>query len=242
VAIRRTLYEVLQITRAASPEIISSAYEGRLRSLGDSAAPEVLAERQLIRDAHSILTDPVRRKLYDDKLREQAMRAAGSGGDVTAVRSRMSTPAVEPSESSPLGWMIGIAVLAAVAIGGAWVYLSHKQAVEAQRMEEARQAEQARQRETEAQRQRENMEWAKAEYEKRQKDMEFQKWEAQRQRDRIQIQHEQQQNARQQAAAEQRAAMDRQRQEQENLRRSQAELARQQRYLQELERNRAMRF
>ena len=74
-AAKKTLYEVLQVARNAGGEVITSAYETRMRALAGSAAPEVLAERTLLQEAHAILFDPVRRKLYDDKLREQAMRA-----------------------------------------------------------------------------------------------------------------------------------------------------------------------
>jgi len=61
-AIKKTLYEVLQVSRTASGEVITSAYEARLRALGDSAAPEVIAEKGILRDAHAILSDAVRRK------------------------------------------------------------------------------------------------------------------------------------------------------------------------------------
>ena len=240
-AIRKTLYEVLQVARTANTEVIDVAYETRLRALGDSGAPEVIAERTLLRDAHAILSDPVRRKLYEEKLREQAIRAMTSGG-VPTERPANSAAAVEAAPSSPLAWMIGVAIVAAVGVGGGWVYLSHKRAVEAQRLEEARQAQLAREREAEAQRQQEAVDWAKAEYEKRQKDMAMQRWEAQGQRDRAQMVYTQQQVERDKANEARRKELDKQRQEQENLRRSQADLARQQRYLQQLERERAMRF
>src|SRR5437868_12776319 len=185
-AAKKTLYEVLQVARNANPEVIKSAFETRLRALAGNAAPEVLAERTLLQEAHAIVSDPVRRKLYDDKLREQAMRAAGSGGDAPAKRSTVFAQADEATDapqSSPLGWMIGIAVLAAVAIGGIWTYLNHTQAKEALRLDELRRAELVRLQEEAARRQQEQAEFAKAQFEKRQQDLDWQKQEAERRRD-----------------------------------------------------------
>lgn len=246
-ATKRTLYEVLRVARNATDDAIRAAFETRMRELSGNAAPEALAERTLVQDAQAILADPARRKLYDDKLRDQALRAAGSGGDALAQRSTVfaASEADDAPQSTPLGWMIGIAALGAVAIGGTWTYMSHKQAKEALRLEEMRQAEQARLQEEAAQRQREQAEWAKAQAEKRQQDIEWQKQEAERRRDAAYFQQQtrqQQMDARQKAMEEQRAKYEQQREEQENLRRSQAELERQRRYLQELERSRNMNF
>ena len=247
-ATKKTLYEVLQVARNANPEVIKSAFETRLRALAGNAAPEVLAEKTLLQDAHAILSDPVRRKLYDDKLREQALRAAGSGGDALAKRSTVFAAPAESDDapqSSPLGWMIGIAVLGAVAVGGTWTYLNHSQAKEALRLEEMRRVEQARLQEEAAQHQREQAEWAKAQAEKRQDEIQWRNQEAERRRDAAYFQQQnrqQQMDARQRAQEEQRAKYEQQRIEQENLRRSQMELERQRRYLQEAERNRGMKF
>ena len=248
-AIKKTLYEVLQVSRTASAEVITSAYDARLRALGDSAAPEVIAEKGILRDAHAILSDAVRRKLYDEKLREEAIRAMANGGVAPRVPASATLAADATSTSSPLGWMVGVALLLAVGLGGAWTYFSHKRAVEAARIEEARLTEQKRLQQEVAERQRENSEWAKAQYEQRQKEADMRRWEMQRDRERVMSQHQTDQwsrqramDERQKADAERRAAYERQRIEQENLRRSQMELHRQQRYLQELERDRAMKF
>src|SRR3954466_9912058 len=206
-AAKKTLYEVLQVARNASGEVIKSAYETRVRALAGSAAPEVLAERTLLQEAHAILADPVRRKLYDDKLREQAMRAAASGGDALARKSTVFEQADESAEvaqSSPLGWMIGVALLAAVAVGGTWTYLNHTQAKEALRLEEVRRAELVRLQEEAARRQQEQAEFAKAQFEKRQQDLDWQKQEAERRRDAAYFQQQtrqQQMDDRQRAAA-----------------------------------------
>ena len=249
-AIKKTLYEVLHVSRTASAEVITSAYEARLRAFGDSAAPEVIAEKGIVRDAHAILSDPIRRKLYDEKLREEAIRAMARGTDAAPRAPASATLAAEAaSSSSPLGLLIGVAVVLAVCVAGAWTYFGHKHAVEAARLEEARLAEQKRLQEEVAQRERENSEWAKAQQEQRQKEAEMRRWEMQRDRDRAMAQHQTDQWSRQRAMeermkadAERRAQYDRQRIEQENLRRSQMDLQRQQRYLQELERDRAMKF
>jgi hypothetical protein len=163
---------------------------------------------------------------------------------VSAASPASATFDVAP-RSSPLGWMIGIAVLVAVAIGGTWTYLDHKRAMEAVRLQEARLAEEKRLKEEAAERQRENAEWAKGQVEQRQKDAEMRQWEAQRSRDRASSQYVDQHIARQKALDDRQKAQERaalQRVEMENLRRSQLELQRQQRYLRDLERDRAMKF
>jgi predicted ribosomally synthesized peptide with SipW-like signal peptide len=248
-ATKKTLYEVLQVARNASPEVIKSAFETRMGALAGNAAPEVLAERTLLQDAYAILSDPVRRKLYDDKMREQALRAAGSGGDALASKRSTvfaaSADSDDTAQSTPLGWMVGIAVLGAVVIGGTWTYFNNTQAKEALRIEEMRRAEQARLAEEAALRQREQAEWAKAQAEKRQDEAEWRRQEQERRRDAMYLQQQsrqQQMDARQRAQEEQRAKYEQQRAEQESLRRSQMELERQRRYLQELERSRNMNF
>ena len=246
-AAKKTLYEVLQVSRSANERVIAAAYQARLAALGSSAAPEVVAEKAVLRDAYAILSDPVRRTLYDQKLREDAMRAMASGSDLPprVPASATLAPALASSSSSPLAWMIGIAILAAVGIGGAATYWNHKHAQEEARIEEARRVEQKRLAEEAAQRERENQDWAKTQYEQRQKDMEMRRWEAQRDRDRATSERYARQatyDEQRRIAAERRAEYERQHLEQQNLYRQQLELQRQQRYLQELERNRAMRF
>lgn len=246
---KKTLYDVLQIARTADTDVITSAYDTRMRALGNSTAPEVLTEKELLRNAHAILSDPVRRKLYDDKLRDEALRTMGVGGDPAALRPAAAGGApVSIEEPSRLPWLM-IAVFAAIALAGTWMYLDHKRSVERLRQAEAQRIEQARREEEEAKRRLEGAEWAKAEYEKRQQEIAMQRWEAQRQRDRAQSEMTQRQYASQQAQYERQRAMDerraeaeRKRQEQENLRRQQQQLQREQRYLQELERNRGMKF
>lgn len=245
-AIKKTLYEVLQVSRTASSEVITSAYDARVRQLGASGAPEVLTEKAVLREAHAILCDPVRRQLYDNKLREDALRALASGTNMPEPARAATLAPASGSSTSALGWMIGIAALSMVALGGAVTYSSNKRAAEEARLEEARLVEQKRVQQEAEQRARENAEWAKAQQEQSRKDQEMRRWEMQRERDRsmsnYQYSRDRDYEARQKAAAEQRAAYERQRVEQENLRRSQMELQRQQRYLQELERDRAMRF
>lgn len=246
---KKTLYDVLQVSRTASTEVITSAYETRMRALGDSSAPEVLAERELLRNSQAILSDPTRRKLYDEKLRDEALRTMGSGGDPNAVRPSAATHAAAAAdEPSRLPWLM-IAVFGALALAGTWLYLDHKRSVERLRQAEAQRVEQARLLEEEAKLRQDNAEWAKAEIEKRQQEMAMRRWEAQRQRDQAQSEHSQRQYANQLAQQERQKAMDarrseaeRQRQEQENLRRQQIQLQREQRMLRELENNRGMKF
>src|SRR5438874_5701326 len=231
-AIKKTLYEVLQVSRTASGVVITSAYEARVRALGDSAAPEVIAEKGILRDAHAILSDAVRRKLYDEKLREEAIRAMASGTDVAPRAPASATLAAgAASSSSPLGLMVGVALLLAVGVAGAWTYFGHKHAVAAARIEEARLAEQKRLQEEVALRERENSEWSKAQYEQRQKEAARRRRGQQRESERVMSRHQSDQWSRQRAREERQktdadrgAAYDRQGIEQENLRRSQMEL------------------
>src|SRR3954470_10221899 len=84
-ATKKNLYQVLQVPRNATPDVIRAAYEARVKALGTSAAPEAMNERNLLRQASDILSDAARRKLYDAKLLEESARGAASGGDALAT-------------------------------------------------------------------------------------------------------------------------------------------------------------
>ena len=69
--LERTLYDVLEVSRHASPVVVKAAYRSLAQSLhpdknsGANASGERLAE---INDAYSILSDPVKRLSYDRTL------------------------------------------------------------------------------------------------------------------------------------------------------------------------------
>jgi len=247
---KKTLYQVLQVSATADSEVVKAAYSARLAALQDSLAPEVAAERIIMREAYELLADPVRRKLYDEKLRDERFRALSSGGVEESrprpanARAGFDTDAVK---SSPVGWMAGIGLLLAVSIGGSWVWLDHKRKIEAQRLLEMRQAEDLRQKEEQARLQRETVDWAKDRIDNDRRSVEERRQDAQRQADNRRIEYERQRlaqqeqaDARRQQSERQRADMDQRRREQEDLRRSQQQLERDRRTLQELERNRGM--
>jgi curved DNA-binding protein CbpA len=230
VTIRRTLYEVLQVPRSASEEAIRSGYEMRLRGLGASAAPEILAERTLVREAHAVLSDPLLRRAYDERLQ--------------SARSSVSPALAAAESSSPAWWKIALVALAAVAIVGTWKHVSDQRVlrlVEESRAEEQRRldAEAAeRQKEETAQRQRETRESMQRESERRQREYEVRRWESQRDYERSATQYRTPDYRNQWAIEERRQEQERQRREQESVYRSQLEVERQRRYLEELERER----
>jgi curved DNA-binding protein CbpA len=247
---KRTLYQTLQVSPAAEPEVIKAAYEARFAALKESVAPEVAAERTILREAYELLCDPVRRKLYDTKLKEERLRALSSGGEEEPrprPANARSSLAAEPSAHSHVSWMAGISLLVAVGVGGTWVWLDHKRKVEAQRLEAERQAEDARLKEERARLQRETVDWIKDRTDATMEAQEQRRQEIMRQNDNRRLEYDRQRAAQQEQMeeqrrrqAEQRATYEEQRREQENLRRSQQQLERDRRYLQELERNRGM--
>lgn len=122
---KKTLYQVLHVNTTAAPEVIKAAYEARMAALKDNAAPEVAAERIFIREAYELLADPVRKKLYDEKLREQFRSLSGGGMEEARPRpanARLEHVA-EPSPGFSRSWIGSIALLLAVGVIGAWVWL-----------------------------------------------------------------------------------------------------------------------
>ncbi|MFN2644308.1 MAG: DnaJ domain-containing protein [Burkholderiales bacterium] len=229
-ATKRTLYEVLQVPRTASEETIRSAYELRLRGLGASAAPEIVTERTMVREAHAVLCDPARRGLYDENL-------LSAGSPIPR--------ALEGATDSSSGWWkIVVVLLAVVAIGGTWKHLNDRRLTrlaEETRAEEKRRLDvEAAEREKEeaAQRQRETRESMERESERRQRESEIRRWEAQREYERTASRYRAPDYRRQWADEERRQELERERREQESVYRSQLEVERQKRYLEELERER----
>lgn len=249
---KKNLYQVLQVSMTAAPEVIKAAYDARVAALKDSAAPEVAAERTIIREAYELLADPVRRKLYDEKLREQFRALSGGGMEEARARPANARPGrpervdgLAPGFSS--GWIGGIALLLAVAVGGTWVWLDHKRKVDELRLQEFKAAEEARLKEERSNLTRETVDWAKDRSDAARQAAEERRQEMTRQNDSRRFEYERQRLAQQQQMEERRRISEQQRadaqarrQEQEDLRRSQQQLERDRRYLQELERNRGM--
>ncbi|MSQ63104.1 MAG: hypothetical protein EXR33_04600 [Betaproteobacteria bacterium] len=250
VVAKKTLYQVLHVNTTAAPEVIKAAYEARMAALKDNAAPEVAAERIFIREAYELLADPVRKKLYDEKLREQFRSLSGGGGWRKRVRGRRmrawNTSRSPPRDSAAAGSAALRCCLrwASSAPGSG---STHKHKVDALRLLEFQQAEEARQKAEQANLVRETVDWAKDRSDTSRQAAEERRQEAMRQSDNRRIEYERQRMTQQEQieerrrVAEQRQAdYQRQRQEQEDLRRSQQQLERDRRYLQELERNRGI--
>jgi curved DNA-binding protein CbpA len=246
---KKTLYQTLQVSTTADEAVIKAAYETRIAALKDSAAPEVAAERIILREAYELLADPVRKKLYDEKLREQFRALSGGGGEEARARPANARVerGVEPSPGFSGSWVRGVALLLAVGIIGTWVWLDHRHKAEALRLQEFQQAEEARLKAERANLTRETVDWAKdrsdaawqaAEERRREaaRQSESQRFEYERQR----VAQQDQMEERRRMAEQQRADAMQRRQEQEDLRRSQQQLERDRRYLQEMERNRVM--
>ena len=90
----RTLYDVLQVSPHAEPEIIKAAYALLLRQRDRGTDPGTL---RLMKDAFDTLIDPASRASYDAKLRNAQPAAA----DVTAAE-----PALESPPSAWARWLL----------------------------------------------------------------------------------------------------------------------------------------
>jgi curved DNA-binding protein CbpA len=248
-ATKKNLYQLLQVPRNATPDIVKAAYESRVQALGTSAAPEAMNERSLLKQACDILSDPARRKLYDAKLIEEAARNAASGGDALAasqpVMKQRAKSTVVPAS---VVWIIVIAFLG-IAGAGVWIYFDHKRnALLAKQLRE-KQAEEDQQRLEALLDDPQRIDWGKTPYDPNRGRVDARYEASYRNYESARYQYEQNRLARQQAYEAQRAAMQqrqveyaRQREEQENLRRQQLQLERERRHLRELESQRPQRF
>jgi hypothetical protein len=248
--VKQSLYQLLELRPDAPAESIAAAYEARKAKLAGAVSSEDLNARALLRGAFETLSDPARRKQYDEQLREERRRALSSG--MEAERPRPANALAELPESGGLSRLLagGAALLVACAIGG-WAYVenSRKVAAEARRVEAERAAEQAKRREAEAQKNEELANLARQRSEADKQAAEYRLRQIEIDRSRQQYAIEQQRQAYQKTAEERtkqnelrNAEMQRQRAEQENVRNQQMQLERERRYLQELERNHPRRF
>lgn len=246
-AIKRTLYQILQVTPDADAAIVRAAFETRLRKLESSTASEDAAERTLLREAHEVLSDPVRRKLYDERLLDELRAARAGGGALAGPRPR--APWIrdpwEESSSSAFRWMAGIALLVVAGTLSGWVYLDHARKVRDRELEAARRAEEVRLRRVVVERRLDTVNWAKDRADLQRQIAEDRRREYERQRDRTAAERQRLIDLAEQrkyAAEEQRAERERQRQEAEVVRQAREDLERDKRLLRELERAHPRRF
>jgi len=112
---KKTLYDVLQVSGKAEQEMIETAFRVRCEKLNDAVGSDAQNEMKLVRQAYAILSDPVKRAMYD-----QSILAATS-------RNRLQIhPDGMVEESRNEGYSItkwGIA--AAVALAATLIVLNH---------------------------------------------------------------------------------------------------------------------
>jgi hypothetical protein len=111
---KQTLYDILGVSREASPEEIAVAYQSRLVALEGAASQDPTA-LNLVREAHQLLSNATRRSAYDASLAARAAREAAA--------ARGEPEDVEPDEAAPTEWWkwaFGVAAVALVAAGIWW--------------------------------------------------------------------------------------------------------------------------
>ena len=98
----QNLYELLQVSPNADPEIIQAAYRRLiLRYHPDrSSDPNAAEMTQRLNDAYAILSDPARRVAYDSDLRQRTSGSA-SGAGQTSSRTSQSRPNPPPPPRPP---------------------------------------------------------------------------------------------------------------------------------------------
>ena len=261
-AVKKSLYQLLEVSPAASEEVIRAAYAARITRLTESADPDAQATRAMLRDGLEILCDPARRKQYDERLREELRRAMASGMDeprprpASARASAPSAPGEIVAGLSATHKLVAAAALLVAVSGGTWVWLDHARKVEAQRVEAERIARETRLREDEARRREEldRQRQERADYSRQRSEESHAMAEDRRrtyeiERARREKLSEMQREEQTQTLAERRKAAELQRvesqrlqQERQDVYRQQQQLERERRQLRELEQNRGMKF
>jgi hypothetical protein len=110
---KQTLYDILGVSREASPEEIAVAYQARVVEL-EAAASQDPTALNLVREAHQLLSNATRRAAYDASLAARAEREAAA--------ARGEPEHVEPEEAAPFEWRkwaLGAGAVIVLA-GGIW--------------------------------------------------------------------------------------------------------------------------
>jgi len=111
---KQTLYDILGVSREASPEEIAVAYQSRLLEL-EAAASQDSTALTLVREAHQMLSNATRRSAYDASLAARAAREASA--------ARGEPEDTEPDEARPFEWRrwaLGAAAVVVIAAGIWW--------------------------------------------------------------------------------------------------------------------------
>ena len=79
------LYEVLQVSPSASPEVVEAAYRGLSKKYGDDPNPDVREQRRFVEAAFAVLGDAAKRAAYD-RTRGAASQAPPKPAEPEPVR------------------------------------------------------------------------------------------------------------------------------------------------------------
>lgn len=92
------LYEILQVSPSADPEVIAAAHERLTKKYGSDPSAEVRERRRLLDQAYDILSNPDKRTAYDVSRQgsstavEPARAAVGAPGEATPSRGIVACP------------------------------------------------------------------------------------------------------------------------------------------------------
>jgi DnaJ-class molecular chaperone len=146
---KRSFYEMLDIPRDAAQVEIDTAFKAALAKLNivtRRGVAETLAEEQMLRDGHAILSNPERRAVYNAKLR------AEESGDSPISSTLNSSRRMSESQNSKfpvftvalagtaivIASVIGISVYRSMAVKMDEVNVEHLQSVARQKEEPAK--------------------------------------------------------------------------------------------------------
>ncbi len=110
---KQTLYEILGVSREASPEEIAVAYQSRLLAL-EAASPQDPTALTLLREAQQMLSNATRRSAYDASLAARAAREADA--------ARGEPEEIEDDEVRPFEWRRWALVVGAVVVIAAGIW------------------------------------------------------------------------------------------------------------------------
>lgn len=113
--IKKTLYDVLHVSRKATQEIIDAAYGVLHEKFKDAVDPDSQNEMKLVQQAYKVLSDPNQKAMYDLSIKPGAARP-----NIQLYPDGM-VEEVPTGNNGVLKWV----VLAALVIGGVALYLNH---------------------------------------------------------------------------------------------------------------------
>lgn len=101
------LYETLQVSPGAAPEVIEAAYRGLSKKYGSDPDPAVRERRRELDRAYNVLSDASQRAEYDQARAAGSARAAKAAGPAQAAAPPEKPTGAETS-TSPGTWPRGV--------------------------------------------------------------------------------------------------------------------------------------